>query len=192
MFVPPYAALLDAVRSTETARPKDGHVTVPTALLRHLLTMILRDGAFDAEQYVAINGQAAALMERGACASAKEHFAAQGYFLGLSGGEAAFDEEWYLDAYPDVREAVRAGRFASGEAHYQAVGMHEWRSPNAASRIQLETWRAALGAGQGAADAAHGEVRAETAPPRAPTRGEAPAWHERLREAFGLLDRSLA
>ena len=38
-----------------------------------------------------------------------------------------FDEQWYLAYYPDVREAVRRGMFASGEEHYERHGRAERR-----------------------------------------------------------------
>ena len=38
-----------------------------------------------------------------------------------------FDEDWYLSTYPDVEEAVRAGKFASGWAHFRADGYLEGR-----------------------------------------------------------------
>jgi len=41
--------------------------------------------------------------------------------------ERNFDETAYLDANPDVAEAVRSGAFASGRAHFDAFGRHEQR-----------------------------------------------------------------
>jgi hypothetical protein len=38
-------------------------------------------------------------------------------------------EQWYLAQYPDVAEAVRAGKFRSGEHHYVAWGIMEGRLP---------------------------------------------------------------
>jgi len=38
-----------------------------------------------------------------------------------------FDEDWYLSAYPDVREAVDGGDFASGWAHFRTTGYLEGR-----------------------------------------------------------------
>jgi hypothetical protein len=40
-----------------------------------------------------------------------------------------FDEEYYLNRYPDVARAVRAGGFASGRAHYVSAGQKEGRFP---------------------------------------------------------------
>ncbi len=38
-----------------------------------------------------------------------------------------FDEEWYLATYPDVQDAIKQGLFASGWAHFKAVGYFESR-----------------------------------------------------------------
>jgi hypothetical protein len=38
-----------------------------------------------------------------------------------------FDEEWYLETYPDVRVAIEEKQFASGWDHYRSVGYLEGR-----------------------------------------------------------------
>lgn len=40
-----------------------------------------------------------------------------------------FDEEWYLDRYNDVAEAVRKGALPSGFDHYASAGIYEGRIP---------------------------------------------------------------
>jgi len=40
-----------------------------------------------------------------------------------------FDEKWYLQNYPDVREAVSAGKLQSGRQHYIETGYFENRLP---------------------------------------------------------------
>ena len=40
-----------------------------------------------------------------------------------------FDEKFYLDANPDVAEAVRSGTFGSGYEHYVQFGASEGRKP---------------------------------------------------------------
>ena len=40
-----------------------------------------------------------------------------------------FDEEQYLQRYPEIAEAVRAGHFASGREHFRQVGYLEGRLP---------------------------------------------------------------
>ncbi len=39
------------------------------------------------------------------------------------------DEAWYLSQYPDVREAIERGDFASASEHYINVGYYEHRMP---------------------------------------------------------------
>ncbi|MDX2243100.1 MAG: hypothetical protein NW224_20660 [Leptolyngbyaceae cyanobacterium bins.302] len=44
-------------------------------------------------------------------------------------GVSGFDENFYLEAYPDVEAAVRQRRFRSGCDHYQKNGRFEGRFP---------------------------------------------------------------
>lgn len=46
----------------------------------------------------------------------------------------AFDETWYLQAYPDVRDAVNAG-WMTARTHYDAFGRREGRMPNDMSAL---------------------------------------------------------
>ncbi|MBY0330136.1 MAG: hypothetical protein K2X49_05640 [Acetobacteraceae bacterium] len=49
-----------------------------------------------------------------------------------------FDENWYLETYPDVREAIGSGLVASALQHYARYGYYENRMPR---RIVVdETW----------------------------------------------------
>jgi hypothetical protein len=41
-----------------------------------------------------------------------------------------FDEQWYVDTYEDVREAIAKGSIYSGFVHFAINGLHEGRSPN--------------------------------------------------------------
>jgi hypothetical protein len=49
-----------------------------------------------------------------------------------------FDEAWYLNKYPDVKEAVRRGVFPSGREHYVLSGYYEHRMP--AAIVVNEKW----------------------------------------------------
>jgi hypothetical protein len=40
-----------------------------------------------------------------------------------------FDETFYLETYPDIRNAVRSGKIGSGLEHYVATGYFESRLP---------------------------------------------------------------
>lgn len=39
------------------------------------------------------------------------------------------DQDWYLSAYSDVRDAVSAGEYRDGLDHYLRYGMREGRLP---------------------------------------------------------------
>jgi hypothetical protein len=47
-----------------------------------------------------------------------------------------FDENWYLQRYSDVANAVKRGEFASGHDHYIRAGYFEGRLPR---RIPVDT-----------------------------------------------------
>lgn len=51
-----------------------------------------------------------------------------GYANGADLGAPGFNEDYYLGTYADARVAVEAGQFASGLAHYLAVGRTQGRS----------------------------------------------------------------
>jgi len=40
-----------------------------------------------------------------------------------------FDEDWYISAYPDVRDAIKQENFKSGLAHFRSMGYFEGRLP---------------------------------------------------------------
>ena len=52
-------------------------------------------------------------VEKGEVGSGFLHYLRYGYFEGRMGALPAVDEEWYLTTYPDVAQAVRAGRVIS-------------------------------------------------------------------------------
>ena len=51
---------------------------------------------------------------------------------------SAFDEAAYLQANPDVDQAVAAGTFLSGEQHYQSCGRRERRAYRLAPRNGID------------------------------------------------------
>ena len=55
-----------------------------------------------------------------------------------------FDEAWYLSKYPDVKDAVKRGKVASGREHYLRFGYFEHRMPTAIvvnEKWYLETYK---------------------------------------------------
>lgn len=67
------------------------------------------------------------LFQRAICAIAALHrpIALSGETRSLY--EISFDEQFYLDAYPDVRQAVAEGFFANGLEHWLRFGQEEGR-----------------------------------------------------------------
>jgi hypothetical protein len=56
------------------------------------------------------------------------------FFIALMSKKLAtikFDEAWYLNKYPDVKEAVKRGVVPSGREHYLQSGYYEHRMPTA-------------------------------------------------------------
>jgi hypothetical protein len=60
------------------------------------------------------------------------------FLLQLAVASGDFDEEGYLKANPDVRQAVRRGKIESGHAHYIGFGYFEGRKGGAA--VFEEDW----------------------------------------------------
>lgn len=50
------------------------------------------------------------------------------FLLQLALDAVSFDENWYLEAYPDVAEAVKKGAFESGRDHFLRFGYFEGRA----------------------------------------------------------------
>lgn len=46
-----------------------------------------------------------------------------------AGIEITVDVDWYLSAYPDARDAIRAGRYRDAMDHYLTVGIRDGRLP---------------------------------------------------------------
>lgn len=100
---------------------------------------------FDEAWYLQANPDIAAAVADGHFSSGFDHFRRHGRAEGRRGtrdlgtpapatpgmtaprGASAFDEAWYLSAYPDVAEAVRTGALGSGYEHWEASGKAEGR-----------------------------------------------------------------
>jgi hypothetical protein len=39
------------------------------------------------------------------------------------------NDKWYLEAYPDIAEAIRAGVYKSAQSHFDQAGFREGRLP---------------------------------------------------------------
>lgn len=76
----------------------------------------------------------------------------------------AFDEEWYLERYPDAAQAVRRLRFASGFEHYAKQGQLEGRDFQLRSRRELPVGAAVRNANLALLERARWATRLRSAP----------------------------
>ena len=89
------------------------------------------DLSFDEDWYLATYTDVAASVAAGDFRSALDHYRSHGESEGrmprrprdeAPAARGEFNEAWYLDAYPDVAEAVRSGVLRSGLAHWTESG----------------------------------------------------------------------
>jgi hypothetical protein len=146
MFVPPYPALLSALKTSKGELAETGTVEVPRELLEMLLRCILSMSSFDEPDYLSAHPDVRDAVRRRQHKSGRSHFLMYGYFEDRLGGSAMVDEEWYLSEYPDVAEAIAKETVSSATEHYVTAGMFEWRMPNAEAKADLALWKRALGA----------------------------------------------
>jgi len=93
---------------------------------------------FNENSYLTQNPEVASLVASGELRSGLEHFTRFGQFEERSAGASEqssiplrFDENYYLNQNPEVREAVEAGLFSSGFDHYIQVGQFQGRLTSA-------------------------------------------------------------
>ena len=79
---------------------------------------------FDEAWYLCAYAEASGWLIAGEFASAEAAYVARGAALGHA-PNPFFHERWYLDRYPVVRDAVHAGRFASGFDHFSRHGYQD-------------------------------------------------------------------
>lgn len=96
------------------------------------------DLAFDEGWYLDTYTDVAASVAAGDFRSALDHYRSHGVREGrmpcrtsneVPAAPERFDEAWYLNAYPDVADAVRSGGLSSGFAHWIGSGKAEGRIP---------------------------------------------------------------
>ena len=51
---------------------------------------------------------------------------------------STFDEEWYLNQYPDVQASISAGYLKSAEDHWVKCGREEGRMPVALKLVDFD------------------------------------------------------
>jgi len=70
-----------------------------------------------------------------------QHFIGYGYFEGRRGGLPKVDEQWYLQTYRDVAQAVQSGQIASATEHFEIIGAAEGRAPSKEYLDVAKQWK---------------------------------------------------
>jgi hypothetical protein len=125
-YIPPFAAVRDLLMVGKSARGK------PAGLNKDFLgelRLLLAGTNVDEDWYLAQNPDIAQAIVAGTIKSAKQHFAAHGYFEGRLPFRMFVDERWYLLNNPDVAENVRNGTMESAQRHFELDGYQEGRLP---------------------------------------------------------------
>jgi hypothetical protein len=142
-YFPPISALFEAIGTTPEALNKPGHISVPSALLRHLIAAAVSDLEIDEDVYKEQNPDIAKAYARRPSSEVAVHYRTVGYFeqrpLPIK-----FDENYYTRRYPDVSWAVKAKLVASPLQHFNATGAYELRCPRADLESVTEEWRQTL------------------------------------------------
>ena len=126
-YVPPF----ETVRRSVEISTVRGQLRVSMSyddfveLVKSLVAAIDVDEAW----YLQHNEDVAGAIARGAVASAREHFANDGYLEGRLPFPIDVDETWYLEQNPDVAEELRNGNITSAQMHFEESGYREGRRP---------------------------------------------------------------
>lgn len=143
MYVPPYPALVDAINTKIKAIDAEHTVSIPTSLLRFLLTRLISPNEFDEANYLKENPDVANGVRDGTIEGAFWHYSRFGYFEGRRGA-VSVDDQWYSRKYEDIAAAIKQGRISSAREHFEVSGAREWRSPRAETQREVELWKALL------------------------------------------------
>jgi hypothetical protein len=139
-YFPPISALCAAMGTTPDALNKPGQISVPSALLRHLIVCAIGDFEIDGELYKEQNQDIAKAFAIRPLSDAESHYKTVGYFeprpLPIK-----FDGDYYARRNPDVAKAVRERKLASPWQHFSATGVYELRSPRADLETATAEWR---------------------------------------------------
>jgi hypothetical protein len=144
MYVPPYACLLQRLRTNREIVETSNEISIPVRLLKLLLQLAVAHGDFDEEAYLGANPDVREAVQRGDVESGRMHYIGFGYFEGRRGGTVKFDEQSYLSANPDVAASIKEGRTKSAENHFYSIGAAEGRSPSADRSSDAAEWRRVL------------------------------------------------
>ncbi len=139
-YFPPISALFEAIGTSPDALNRPGHISVPSALLRHLIAAAISDLEIDEDVYKEQNPDIAKAYAHRPSGEVAAHYRTVGYFeqrpLPIK-----FDEDYYTRRYPDVNWAVKAKLVVSPLQHFNATGAYELRSPRADLEGITGEWR---------------------------------------------------
>lgn len=144
MYVPPYEAVLRALKTSNAAIESSKKVTIPSSMFKLLLQIALGTSDFDEESYIRANPDVGDAVNNGKIKSAYLHYIGFGYFEGRAGGMPEVDERWYLRKYPDVANAVKNHTIESATEHFCTTGAGEGRSPNPEQETYAMKWKEAI------------------------------------------------
>jgi len=145
MYIPRFDLVLHHLNLSQQKYEEASSVTIPAALLRFLLQLVLLETDFNEEGYLKENRDISDAVNSGHIESPRLHYIGTGYFEGRRGATPKVDEAWYLKNFPDVAVAVRAGVVASARDHFEAVGAAEFRAPSADYEMDAVEWAKAFG-----------------------------------------------
>jgi hypothetical protein len=142
-YFPPISALCEAIGTTPDALNKPGQISVPSALLRHLIVAAISDFEIDEEVYKEQNPDIAKAFADRSPDEAIAHYRTVGYFEQRP-LPVKLDDDYYTRRYPDVGKAVKARTIPSSRQHFNSTGVFELRSPRADIEAVVGEWRQIL------------------------------------------------
>ena len=104
---------------------------------RELIPDALSENNFSEDDYLDLNPDVRAAVERGEYKSGFAHWLACGKYEGRTFHPTRFDESEYLESNPDVATAVRDKEYSSGRVHWDRIGRLEGRKHGSPMRILL-------------------------------------------------------
>ena len=140
MYFPPYSQLLQSTKNGADS----GHVTLSIELFNFLLQTALATVDFDEANYLAANPDIRSNLAKTRELTPAQHFIGYGYFEGRRGGMPKVDEQWYLQTYRDVAQAVQNGQIGSATEHFEIIGAAEGRAPSKEYLDVAKQWKRLL------------------------------------------------
>ena len=142
-YFPPLDLLCKAMGTTPEALDKPGTVAVSTQLLRNLIKHALSNIEVDPTVYLEQNPDLKIALSRSPAGAIQNHYRSTGYFEGRP-LPVAFDPDYYIRRYKDIRTAVVGRTLESPYRHYLDQGISELRVPRQDMESEIAEWVAVL------------------------------------------------